>query len=245
MGISNFEIERVFKTIDNNNLDENFVGVFPSNNINKFFDIAKMMKGKKKPFLIGNTDRSDKPGTHWWSILDIDLKRDFLLFDSFGVLHLRNFIVQDDEKIVKKVLKGVDNIAQDKTELSLVKVSFSANGYNKLLNQDKLSLSETASNLFHFIESFTRYEKQNVISMWTLEDPIQEITSYTCGAFQVYFYNNLFFPDNNSKIHEYKKLTKEAVQNLLNEIFSVDPRKNEQNIEQYIRQKQINIKRSQ
>ena len=34
-----------------------------------------MMKGKKYPFLIANTDRSDKKGTHWWSILDIDGKK--------------------------------------------------------------------------------------------------------------------------------------------------------------------------
>ena len=86
-------------------------------------------------------------------------------------------------------------------------------------------MSETANDLFHFIESFARYKKQNVISMWMLEDPMREITSDTCGAFQIYFYENLFFPDNDSKIDEYKKLTKEAPQDLLNEIFLVDLRK--------------------
>ena len=80
MGISNFEIERVFKMIDSNDLDDNFVGFFPSNKMNKFFDVTKMMKGNKYPFLIANTDRPDKPGTHWWSILDIDSKNNFLLF---------------------------------------------------------------------------------------------------------------------------------------------------------------------
>ena len=64
MGISNFEIERVFKMIDNNDSDDNFMGVFPSNKMNKFFDVTKMMKGKKYPFLIANTDRLDNPGTH-------------------------------------------------------------------------------------------------------------------------------------------------------------------------------------
>ena len=63
-----------------------------------------MMKGKKYPFLIANTDRSDKKGTRYWSILDIDRKNDFLLFDSFGIKGLKNFIVKDDEKIVAKVL---------------------------------------------------------------------------------------------------------------------------------------------
>ena len=90
------------------------------------------MKGKKYPFLIAKTDRSDKPGTHWWSILDIDSKKDFLLLDSFGMQGLRNFIVQDYAKIKKKILKGVPNIAPDKTELNLVNVNFSADAWIKI-----------------------------------------------------------------------------------------------------------------
>ena len=113
--------------------------------MNKFFDVTKMKKGKKYLFLIVETDRTDKPGTHWWSILDIDSKKDFLVFDSLELLGLKNFIVQDNEKIAKKVLKGVQNISPDKTELNLVTVNFSANSYNKLLDQDKLYLSETAN----------------------------------------------------------------------------------------------------
>ena len=50
--------------IDNNDLDDNFLGVFTSNKMNKFFNITKTMKRKKHPFLIANTDRSDKPDTH-------------------------------------------------------------------------------------------------------------------------------------------------------------------------------------
>ena len=33
-GISKFEIERVFKEINNDDLNENFLGVFPSDKIN-------------------------------------------------------------------------------------------------------------------------------------------------------------------------------------------------------------------
>ena len=82
MVISNFEIERIFKMADNNELEQNFVGVFLSNKMDKFFNITRMMKGKKYPFLIANTDRSDKTGSDWWSILDIDGKKDFLLFQK-------------------------------------------------------------------------------------------------------------------------------------------------------------------
>ena len=50
-GISNFEIERVFKEINNDGLNENFLGVFPSDKINKFM-FERMMPGKKYPFII-------------------------------------------------------------------------------------------------------------------------------------------------------------------------------------------------
>ena len=64
---------------DNDGLNESFVGVFDSDKMSRFFDITKMMKGKSYPFLIANTDRSDKNGTHWWSFLEIDGKKGFFL----------------------------------------------------------------------------------------------------------------------------------------------------------------------
>ena len=76
-GLSNFDIEEFFNKANNSDLLKNFVGVFPSNKMNKFLDFKKMMKGMKYPFLIANTDWSDKHGTHWWSILDIDRKKIF------------------------------------------------------------------------------------------------------------------------------------------------------------------------
>ena len=148
-----------------------------------------MMKGKKYPFLIADTDRSDKPGTHWWSILDIDGKKDFLLFDSFGIKSLKNFIVKDDEKIPKNVLKGVENLNEDKTEIKLVNVNFSINSYNKLSEDEKNSLSETANDFLHFMESFVQYENQKRIHLWLLEDPIQDINTNTWGPFQTPFFS--------------------------------------------------------
>ena len=44
-------------------LKENFLGVFPSGKINKFIMFERiMMPGNKYPFIISNTDRSDKNG---------------------------------------------------------------------------------------------------------------------------------------------------------------------------------------
>ena len=63
-GISNVEIERTFNEIDDADLNDNFLGVFPSDKIKKFISFKKMMVGRKYPFLIANTDRAGKDGTH-------------------------------------------------------------------------------------------------------------------------------------------------------------------------------------
>ena len=61
-GMSNFEIERVFNELNSEDLNDNFFGVCPSDKINKFIVFNRTMKGRKYPFLIANTDRSDKGG---------------------------------------------------------------------------------------------------------------------------------------------------------------------------------------
>ena len=97
-GISNFQIESAIANIGDDDLISNFVGVFPSNHMNKFINHAAMTSDKegKYPFVIVNRDDSPKGGTHWWSILNIEAKIEIFFFDSFGLDGLKHFIVQDD-----------------------------------------------------------------------------------------------------------------------------------------------------
>ena len=75
----------------------------------------------------------------------------------------------------------------NKTEINLVNVKFSINSYNKLSEDEKIFLSETANDFLHFMESFAQYEHQKLIHLWLLEDPIQDINTNTCGPFKTYF----------------------------------------------------------
>ena len=75
--------------------------------MNKFINHAAMISDRGKyPFIIANTYASDKPGVHWWSILDIEPRNDIFLFDSFGLDRLKHFIIPDDKPIVDKILPG-------------------------------------------------------------------------------------------------------------------------------------------
>ena len=65
--------------MNDKDINDNFVGVFPSNHMNNFINHAAMISEKKGkyPFVIAKTDSSEKGGTHWWSIIDIEPKQDF------------------------------------------------------------------------------------------------------------------------------------------------------------------------
>ena len=60
------------------------------------------------PFIIMNTDRSDKKGTHWWSFLELHTKKEIFLFDSFSFEGFKEFILDDDGNILNKILYGIE-----------------------------------------------------------------------------------------------------------------------------------------
>ena len=49
-GISNKDVNRIFNNLNNEDINVNFIGVFPSDQINKFVGFDKMMNGKKASF---------------------------------------------------------------------------------------------------------------------------------------------------------------------------------------------------
>ena len=101
-GISNFPIEQAIKKIDDEDLNNNFVGVFPADKMTKCIEFKQLIQEKtaKYPFIIANNKNSSKNGEHWWSILDIEPKKELFLFDSFSVKELKIFLITDDKKTV-------------------------------------------------------------------------------------------------------------------------------------------------
>ena len=71
-----------------------------------------------------------------------------------------------------------------------------------------------------------------------VEDRIQDLDSNTC---EIYFYENMFNPNQNSKIQNHTKLKKSTVETLLNELFSLDDKENEIKMLEYADKKNIKI----
>ena len=110
---------------------------------------------------------------------------------------------------------------------------------------EKGALSETCTDLLHYIESFAEHENQSLIHLWLLEDSIQDINTNTCGLFQTYFYENLFLPSNDNVLHIKKRLIYDVVQEFLQELFTTDTEQNEKIIKQYREQQNIKVKSQQ
>ena len=228
-GISNGQIEKAFKDLGGPDLLDNFVGVFPSDYLNKFVNHAAMINNSGKyPFVIANTDDRQKDGTHWWSILDFEPKTDIFFFNSYGLSGLKHFIIQDDRKITDKILIGIDKMDRTDNKTTLCKVKFSLSVWKELTEDEILSISETARQFFYFVQSFgNKLKLRSFVKIWMVEDRLQDLKTSACGVFQIYFYKNLFDPEEESKINGETRLTKKTVETLLNEIFTLDDVQNE------------------
>ena len=80
--------------------------------------------------------------------------------------------------------------------------------------------------------------KNEVITNF-VDDQLQNLTSNTCGMFQLYYCKNLFDPLKKSEIINDDKLTKSTIFKLLDELFSTSDKKNEQIIEQFAKEYKI------
>ena len=236
-------IEDVIKRIGDEELLNNFVGVFPPNHVNKFINHSAMIEEKKGkyPFIIANTDDSSEKGTHWWSILNIEPRNELFSFDSFGLEGLKQFIIQDDIKIIDKILVGIDKIDKSDQKITLCKIKFNLGACKELSKNEIDSLSDTARDFLYFIQAFgIKLKLNSFVNIWVVEDRIQDLNSSTCGIFQLHFYENLFNPDKNSKIQNEDKLKKNTVEMLLNKLYSLDDKENEIKMEEYA--DEINVK---
>ena len=122
--------------------------------------------------------------------------------------------------MIEKILCGTEKMTRTDNKITLCKIQFKLNTCKNLSKKELYSLSDTATNFFHFIQAFGNKVKLcDFVNIWMVEDTVQDLDSSTCVIFQLYFYDNLFNPEENSKIQDKTKLNKKTIDTFLNEIF--------------------------
>ena len=97
-------------------------------------------------------------------------------------------------------------------KITLCKIRFNLGACATLSQHEVDSLSDKARNLFRFIQAFgIKLKLRNFVSIWMVEDRLQDLDSSTCGIFQLYFNDNLFNPDENRKIQNNTKVNRKTV----------------------------------
>ena len=234
-GISNTQIQIFFENEENEDLKNNFVGVFSMDYVTKYIKFHELIKEQRKskyPFAIFNTDPHNKAGTHWWSFLDIHPKKTLLLSDSHGIDGFKYFIVDNDEKIYDELLYDYKKCKNSNPvfEIKLCSMTFDLNVWEKMPKQKKTQLNETATYFFHLLYQFGKLKKVNKMTIVIVENDLQKLSSSTCGIFQLYFYKNLFDPPVESSVVSHKNLNITTIESLLNEIFTLQTEENEHRI---------------
>ena len=110
--------------------------------------------GARYPFIIMNTVRSNRNGTRWWSFLDLHLKKEIFLFNNFGFKGFKEFVFQNDLKVLNKIHYGLAKFNKKDNKITLITLKFSMPEYENTKNKNRLR--ETTIDLLHLMNEYRK-----------------------------------------------------------------------------------------
>ena len=106
----------------------------------------------------------------------------YFIYDSFGLDGLMRFILQDDKPIVQQILLGVEKMTRTDNKITLCKIRFNLETFKTLSKDEIDSLSNTARNVFRFVQVFgINLKLRSFVNIWMVKDRLQGLDSSTCG----------------------------------------------------------------
>ena len=109
---------------------------------------------------------------------------------------MKYFIIDNDEPTIKKLLYNLKKFNKKDKTVNLVSLKFLIET-NQKLKTNKISKStDAAKDFFHLLAEFAKGNNwSNEMTVVLVDDEIQGIYLDTYGLFQLYFYKNLFDPN--------------------------------------------------
>ena len=137
----------------------------------KFFEM--MIEKNCYLFIIMNTDRSNKNGTHWWSFLDLHKRKEIFLFNSFGFEGFKEFVIDNDRNILNKILFGIEKFKKKNKKVTLITLKFSIIEYEKIRNGHRST--PAAQDLLHLMNEFGKLHKiKDIVKVHLVDDQLQK-----------------------------------------------------------------------
>ena len=108
------------------------------------------------------------------------------MFDCFGFKGFKELVIQDDQKIINKILYGVKKFDKKSNKNILLNLKFSIPEYKKLKSFRKLS--KAAVDLLYLINEYSKnHSLRNEVIVRVVDDQLQMIGKDICGMYQIYF----------------------------------------------------------
>ena len=131
-------------------------------------------------------------------------------------------------------------MAKSDNKLTLIRINFSMKAFNSLKSTEFESLNERDQDFFHFEQSFGKlHQLKDFIIVWMLGNPIENLEA--SRLLQLYFFDNIFNHDKNSKIQKHSKLTKKAIETPINIIFTLEREEHKSRVRHYIEQMNVRL----
>ena len=86
--------------------------------------------------------------------------------------------------MIEKILLGTEQLTKTDNKLTLVNIKFSLNACKNLTKNELDNLSDTAGDIFYFVQSFgDKLKLCDFVNFLVVEDRIQDLDSVNCGIF--------------------------------------------------------------
>ena len=135
----------------------------------------------------------------------MEIYRQFLNRETFdflivGIWEIREALHKIHQKIINQLLydfKKCDSKSNQKLKLCAMK--FCVETWQNMSHKVKEQLVNIAQNFFLLLEQFAKLKETECMNILILENNVESITGSSCGEFQLYFYKNLFDPNEKVK----------------------------------------------
>ena len=79
-------------------------------------------------------------------------KKKIFLFDSFNFEGIKEFVPQNDQKVLNKILYGIQKLQKKDNKIILMTLTFFIREYENIKNKNRLS--ETTTDLLHLMKEY-------------------------------------------------------------------------------------------
>ena len=167
-------------------------------------------------------------------------KKKYFYSTALDLMVLKNFYYKMKRKLLIKFSTELKDLKKETAKITVITLTFSMEEYKKIKTVNRLS--ETTQDILHLINEFGKFNSlKEEVRAHFVDDQLRKTETHACGVFQLYFFVNLFNPDENCVVIEDKILTKKAIEKLLNKTFSTSKEENERKIEDFIDEKQVKM----